>query len=76
MSGKSLSGAKTLRRRRSGVPFERRLTAYEALEAQFTQEEQVKLTLVINVIGAWNRIAVGFRMWLETDATRKLQAAA
>lgn len=50
--------------------------AYEALGSHFTQEEQVKLTLVINVIGAWNRIAVGFGMWLETDATRKLQAAA
>ncbi len=50
--------------------------ASETLEAQFTQEEQVKLTLVINVICAWNRIAVGFGMWLETDATRKLQAAA
>jgi AhpD family alkylhydroperoxidase len=49
--------------------------AYETLAAQFTQEEQVKLTLVINVIGAWNRIAVGFGMWLDTDATRKLQAA-
>lgn len=49
--------------------------AYAGLAAQFTQEEQVKLTLVINVIGAWNRIAVGFGMWLETDATRKLQAA-
>ncbi|VWX47233.1 carboxymuconolactone decarboxylase family protein [Novosphingobium sp. 9U] len=50
--------------------------AYEALAAQFTQEEQVKLTLVINVIAAWNRMAIGFGMWLETDATRKLQAAA
>jgi AhpD family alkylhydroperoxidase len=49
--------------------------AYETLAAQFTQEEQVKLTLVINVIGAWNRIAVGFGMWLDTDATRKLEAA-
>jgi AhpD family alkylhydroperoxidase len=47
--------------------------AYEALAAQFTQ---VKLTLVINVIGAWNRMAVGFGMWLETDSTRKLQAVA
>lgn len=49
--------------------------AYETLAEQFTREEQVKLTLVINVIGAWNRIAVGLGIWLETDATRKLQAA-
>src|SRR5438874_8719441 len=35
-------------------------TAYEALKAQFNGEEQVKLTLIINVINGWNRIAVGF----------------
>jgi hypothetical protein len=35
----------------------------------------VNLTLVIGMIGVWNRVAVGFGMWLETDATRKLQAA-
>ena len=34
--------------------------AYEALKAHFTEEEQVKLTLVINVINGWNRLAVGF----------------
>ena len=34
--------------------------AYDALAAQFTQEEQVKLTLLIGVINGWNRIAVGF----------------
>jgi AhpD family alkylhydroperoxidase len=33
---------------------------YAALDAQFSQEEQVKLTMMINVINAWNRIAVGF----------------
>ena len=35
-------------------------SAYEALKAQFTEEEQVKLTLMINVINGWNRLAVGF----------------
>lgn len=35
-------------------------SAYEALKAHFTEEEQVKLTLLINVINGWNRIAVGF----------------
>lgn len=34
--------------------------AYEALRAEFTPEEQVKLTLLINVINGWNRIAIGF----------------
>lgn len=39
--------------------------AYGALEAQFTDEEQVKLTLMINVINGWNRFAVGFGLWAE-----------
>jgi AhpD family alkylhydroperoxidase len=34
--------------------------AYDALQAEFTDEEQVKLTLLIVVINGWNRIAVGF----------------
>lgn len=42
--------------------------AYEALRAEFTEEEQVKLTLLINVINGWNRIAVGFGLWYETAA--------
>lgn len=39
--------------------------AYEALTAQFSEEDQVKLTLMINVINGWNRLAVGFGLWLE-----------
>ncbi|MFV3128273.1 carboxymuconolactone decarboxylase family protein [Niveispirillum sp. KHB5.9] len=34
---------------------------YAALQAQFTPEEQVKLTLAITTINAWNRFAIGFR---------------
>ncbi|MEQ8877144.1 MAG: carboxymuconolactone decarboxylase family protein [Phycisphaerales bacterium] len=34
---------------------------YTALAAEFTPQEQVDLTLIINVINAWNRFAVGFR---------------
>jgi len=34
---------------------------FEALKGQFTDEEIVKLTLVITTINAWNRISVGFR---------------
>lgn len=44
--------------------------AYEGLKAQFSEEEQVKLTLVINVINGWNRLAVGFHVWLEQAATK------
>jgi AhpD family alkylhydroperoxidase len=35
--------------------------AYQALKAQFSEEEQVKLTLLIVVINGWNRIQVGSR---------------
>lgn len=42
--------------------------AYEALDAEFSKEEQVNLTLMINVINGWNRIAVGFGLWYETPA--------
>jgi AhpD family alkylhydroperoxidase len=34
---------------------------YQALQAQFSEEEQVKLTLLIVAINGWNRIQVGFR---------------
>lgn len=46
--------------------------AWEALAEHFTEEERVKLTLLVNVINGWNRIAVGFGLWIETPATRKL----
>ena len=35
---------------------------YEALKAQFSEEEQVKLTLMAVAINGWNRINVGFRV--------------
>ena len=34
---------------------------YRALQAHFTEEEQVILTLLIVAINGWNRIQVGFR---------------
>lgn len=34
---------------------------YARLSAEFSEEEQVKLTLLICTINAWNRIAIGFR---------------
>lgn len=51
-------------------------SAYEALKAQFTAEEQVKLTLTINIINGWNRIAVGFRVWHKPAAATAAEAAA
>lgn len=36
---------------------------YAMLDAQFSKEEQVKLTMMINVINGWNRLAVGFDLF-------------
>lgn len=34
---------------------------YERVKAQFTEAEQVQLTLLIGTINVWNRLQVGFR---------------
>ncbi|WP_311267327.1 carboxymuconolactone decarboxylase family protein [Sphingobium sp. WCS2017Hpa-17] len=47
-------------------------TAKEALNWEFTEEEQVNLTLMINIINGWNRIAIGFNLWYDMP----MQAAA
>ena len=36
--------------------------AYEAVKAEFSDEDLVKLTLMINVINSFNRFGVGFRV--------------
>jgi AhpD family alkylhydroperoxidase len=36
---------------------------YAALDAQFSKEEQLKLSLAIVVINGWNRLAVGFNLY-------------
>jgi AhpD family alkylhydroperoxidase len=48
--------------------------AYTALAEHFSEEERAKLTLIINVINGWNRIVIGFGLWIETPATKKLAA--
>src|SRR5690606_16757743 len=48
--------------------------AYEALKKQFTEEEQVKLTLMINVINGWNRVAVGFGLFADPESAKSRQA--
>jgi AhpD family alkylhydroperoxidase len=40
-------------------------SAYQTLKAHFTEEEQVKLTVLINIINGWNRIAVGFGLYAD-----------
>ena len=51
-------------------------SAYQALKAHFTEAEQVKLTLVINVINGWNRLAVGFGAWADPAAVKSAAKAA
>ena len=51
-------------------------SAYEALKAEFTEEEQVKLTLMINIINGWNRIAVGFGAFADPAAVKATAKAA
>ena len=50
--------------------------AYEALKAQFTEAERVRLTLMIVVINGWNRIAVGFGGFVDPAAIKAKAAAA
>ena len=51
-------------------------SAHEALKAHFSDEEQVKLTLMINVINGWNRISVGFGMFVDPAAAKAAAAKA
>jgi AhpD family alkylhydroperoxidase len=50
--------------------------ARAALQAHFTEEEQIKLTLMINVINGWNRIAVGFGLFADPAAIKATAARA
>ena len=43
---------------------------YEALKAEFSEAEQVQLTLLIGAINAWNRLQVGFRVAHPLDRPR------
>lgn len=36
---------------------------YDALASEFSAQEQVQLTLAINVINGWNRLAIGFHLY-------------
>lgn len=43
---------------------------YELIKAEFTETEQVNLTLAIGAINAWNRLAVGMRAEHPVDKAR------
>jgi AhpD family alkylhydroperoxidase len=45
-------------------------SARTALNDHFSREEQVKLTLMINIINGWNRLAVGFGLWVDPAAAK------
>lgn len=51
-------------------------SAYEALKDHFTEEERVNLTLIINIINGWNRIAVGFGSWVDPATVKAAVRAA
>ena len=69
----ALGWTEALTRLSEGHTHER---AYEALKAEFTEEEQVKLTLMINVINGYNRLAVGFGGWADPAAVKSAAKAA
>jgi len=50
--------------------------ARAALQAQFTEEEQVNLTLMINIINGWNRIVLGFDLWADVVPAQVIAGAA
>lgn len=45
--------------------------AYEALKDHFSEEEQIKITLLIAAINGWNRLNVGLRIKHATMPARK-----
>ena len=63
----ALGWTDALTRISDGAPLD---SAREALKAHFSEEEQVKLTLMINVINGWNRLAVGFHLFADPAETR------
>jgi AhpD family alkylhydroperoxidase len=69
----ALGWTEALTRLSEGRALER---AREKLQAHFTDEEQIKLTLMINVINGWNRIAVGFGLFADAAAIKATAKAA
>jgi AhpD family alkylhydroperoxidase len=55
------------RGREDGIPEE----VYEALKTHFTEKEQIKITLLVGAINAFNRLNVGFRVEHPTSAARQ-----
>ena len=45
---------------------------YEVLKAEFSDAEQVQLTLMIGAINAWNRLAIGLRAEHPVERAREV----
>lgn len=63
----ALAWTEALTRLSSGESLE---SAREGLRGHFTEEEQVKLTVSINIINGWNRLVVGFGLWADPAAVK------
>jgi AhpD family alkylhydroperoxidase len=64
----ALAWTEVLTRMHEGGPSDE---AYEALTKHFSEEEQIKITLLIGGINAFNRLNVGFRRGHSTAVGRK-----
>ena len=51
-------------------------SAKATLAEQFDPKEQVRLTLLINVISGWNRLATGFGLWIEPTRGKAMPSQA
>jgi AhpD family alkylhydroperoxidase len=49
-------------------------TARDGLKAYFTEAEQIRITLAINIINGFNRLAVGFGLWADPAEIRATAA--
>jgi len=53
-----------------------REVAYEALWSEFSREDQIRLTLLINIINGYNRLAAGLGDWPDPATVRSATEAA
>jgi AhpD family alkylhydroperoxidase len=67
----ALDWTETLTRLSEGPSRE---SAYQGLKARFTEEEQVNLTVMINIINGWNRLAVGFGLFVDPAVAKSVAA--
>lgn len=67
----ALSWTEALTRLCDGESLE---SARTVLQTHFSMQEQAKLTVLINVINGWNRLAVGFGLWADPAAVKTATA--